>query len=480
VAGIIASAIAGGLAGGGAAGERAFARLGEQEGRMEFEKIRSQTEMDRATALERMRQAGRITELETADRIVAQRGAREREEVTGIIKGATAQMTDEQQPASRIRGAARDALANSGRLREAADYDKATAPDKPTTVTAPYGSVTETIDADGNVVRRIDNSIDRADSDRARATRASGGSAPKAMTQADVDKIHDSAGKFADRLASEMPHPLADPLATDANAKKDLAMLSTVRSFYTNAAKGAVRSGVLLDPSDVEDAIRAAAPVANDRALAAAEQAAATMFDEKGRMRTGAEAAMKEWGIRATDRDGFVRAARDKRLPIEMRAVFEEARGRRAAAERPDAAPGVERGSQADPERWSATEMKAGQGYDDGAERGRPDDPQQLARRTGLVQRAGGAAEGQASEAASARPAPAGVGAPSAQERALYETEKREMAAGQREAHSPEALDIARRLGVEERRRGNEAVRQRTQQSDLERSRQIAREARGQ
>lgn len=371
--GLIGSALAGGLAGAGAAGEKAFARMGEEQGRQELETLRGQIDTDRQRALAKYNSQLRRDDLKFAEDTKREYQARDRSEITGIVNSATADMRDSQRPESEIRRAGRDALANSGRFTEAAAYESATAPEKLTVTTTPYGSITTRTDASGREVGRVDNAAGiRATNDTTRAARTGAGRAPKELDQAGLDKIHDSAVKFADRLVGEMPHPLADPTATGKDAQQDLALKGVARSMYSRALTRAAQSGVNVDPAEIEDAIRQVAPEAHDRAMARAEAAAANFFDEKGRPKTGADAAMREFGVRAADRDTFIRQTRDKLLPDEVRGIFAEKRGQREKADG-EPAKGGEGGGGA------RTEPPSTEGE-------RPDDAGRLAKReTGLI-----------------------------------------------------------------------------------------------
>lgn len=451
--GLIANAVAGGLAGGGQAAERGFARLGETQARMDLEQLRGQIETDRQAALARLQselrrgdaRAGKEMDLEFADR--------DRDAVRGIIEGATAGMRDEQRPGGEIRRAARDALAGSGRLKEAAEYDRATEADRPTVVNTPFGYKSTVLDRDGNVLREVDNASDlRAENDRMRAQRAGAGRAPRPIDQAAIDKIHDSAVKFADRLAGEMPHPLADPGASGKDAGKDLALMGIARGLYSKALTNAARRGDVQEPGEIEDAIRDVAPKAHERAMTRAEAYASSLFDEKGRPRTGADAGMKDLGVRALDRDSFVRAVRDKLLPTEFDAVMQERSSRRA--------------QRADGDPAGGDSVPAARGTPPGVTEGeRPDDADRLARRpTGLI---GGASRDTATVSTIADP-----------DTALVEREQREIEAGTRRDFSPEARAVLDRMDAEKRRR-NDAYKGRQQQADLDRSRAAARAARG-
>lgn len=382
--GLIANAVAGGLAGGGQAAERGFARLGETQARMDLEQLRGQIESDRQAALARLQSQLRREDARFSKDLDLEVAERERGAVRGIIEGATAQARDEQRPDSEIRRAARGALANAGRLREAADYDRATEGDRPTVVNTPFGYKSTVLDRDGNVLREVDNASDlRAQNDRMRAERTGAGRAPRPIDQAAIDRIHDSAVKFADRLAGEMPHPLADPGATGKDAGKDLALMGIARSLYSKGLTNAARRGDVQEPGQIEDAIREVAPKAHERAMARAEAYASSLFDDKGRPRTGADAAMKDLGVRALDRDGFVRAVRDKLLPTEFDAIVEENSSRRRQRAGGEGTAIANRsGARADAGGMDGT--PPGTGGE------RPDDPARLARRpTGLI---GGAA----------------------------------------------------------------------------------------
>lgn len=433
--GLIANAVAGGLAGGGQAAERGFARLGETQARMDLEQLRGQIESDRQAALARLQSQLRREDARFSKDLDLEVAERERGAVRGIIEGATAQARDEQRPDSEIRRAARGALANAGRLREAADYDRATEGDRPTVVNTPFGYKSTVLDRDGNVLREVDNASDlRAQNDRMRAERTGAGRAPRPLDQAGLDRIHDQATKFGDRLAAERPHPFPDPTATGKDAAKDGAMVTLARTYMTRALTRAAQSGELVAPADLENLFRAAVDKADERVIAAAEKEAATYFDDKGRPRTGSDQAMKAWGIRGVvDRDSFLRAYRDKYLGTEMRAVLAEGAGRGA------------------------------QPVADGE---RPDDPARLARRpTGLI---GGAA----------KPGAAPVSSIADPGLALLEREQGEIDRGERTDFSPEAKAVIARMDAE-KQRGNDAMKSRMQQQDIERSRAAARAARG-
>lgn len=451
--GLIANAMAGGLAGGGQAAERGFARLGETQARMDLEQLRGQIETDRQAALARLQSELRRGDARAGKEIDLEFANRDRDAVRGIIEGATAQARDEQRPASEIRTRARGALADAGRLREAADYDKATEPPKLTTTTTPYGSVSTTRDETGSVVGTVDNASDiRAENERTRAAAAGRGRAPRALDQAGLDRIHDQATKFADRLAGERPHPFPDPTASGRDAAKDGAMVTLARTYMTRALTRAAQSGELVSPADLENLFRAAVDKADERVIASAEKEAGAYFDDKGRPRTGADAAMKEWGIRgAVDRESFLRAYRDKYLAAEMRAVLAEGAGRGAqpAAGRDD---GGERPA-------ARTEPPVTEGE-------RPDDAARLANRpTGLI---GGAA----------KPGAAPVSSIADPDLALLEREQGEIDRGERTDFSPEAKAVIARMDAE-KQRGNDAMKARMQQQDIERSRAAARAARG-
>jgi len=451
--GLIASALAGGLAGGGAAAERAFSRLGETQARMDLEQVRGDIDRQRAEALARLQSELRRGDARYGADLQREIAERERGEVSGIIRSATTAAQDAGPVTPEMtRRNVRSELVASGRLREAAEYDKATEPPRITSTTTPYGSITTRTDEEGREVGRVDNASDiRAENERLRSERTAAGRAPKQLDQAALDRIHDQATKFADRLSGEMPHPLPDPTATGKDAAKDVAMMGVARQYMTRALTRAAQSGVPVSPADIEQALREALPMASERVIAAAEKEAAAYFDERGRPRTGADAAMKEWGVRAVDRDSFVRAYRDKYLAAEVRNVFAEqaSRGRPAAS--------------------GAESTAAGQREDPPAGGGeRPDDPGRLSGRpTGLF-----------SGAAGSEPEAAGTDVTPV-ERALYEREKREMAAGTREQLSPEAADIAKRLGAIARRDGWKASGDKNRAMDLERSRAAARAARG-
>jgi hypothetical protein len=458
---LIGYAMAGGLAGAGAAGERAFARLGERQSRQEeqlarqeFEKIQAQIATDRAAALERMRSVNRRDEQQHEVDIKTKAARAEREEVSGLIRGAETGVRDAgPYTPSMVRGRVRDDLLAAGRVKEAADYDRVTTPDKPTVVTTPYGSRTTVLDPDGRVTREVDNSIERAESDRTRAGRTGSSRDPKPLTQDQANKIHEQARKFADGLAAEMPHPLADPALGDKDAMKDTALTVEARRLYTRAMQAATRTGAVVDPSEIEDAIRGVAGVASARAIAAGEQTAAKLFDDSGRLRTGADAAIKELGIRATDRDSFLRAYRDKYLGVEMdRVMAEEAERRRGGARDPGAGQSAAPPTGGAP---TAAEPPVTEG-------GRPDDPEPLARRPAQPGLVGGAAAANGPES----------------DEDIVLREQDEMVKGARRSFSPEGQAAQRRLD-EQRRSAEQAYADRQRQADLERSRAAARNARG-
>lgn len=451
---LIGAAMAGGLAGFGAG----VATVGRDMERERLERLRGEIETDRQAALARLQSDLRRGDARYAANLADETAERDRGRVRGIIDGATATMRDEQRPASEIRRAGRDALAAAGRIKEAADYDKATEPDKPTVVTTPYGSRSTVLDRSGNVAHVIDNSTDiRAENDRLRAERpgTTRGGAPRQLTQDDVNKIQDQAIKLADRLAAENPHPLADPLSTDKDARKDTALMSAAREYYTRAMQNGLARGEIVDPAKVEGAIREVAGVAHQRALAKAEAAAAQAFDAKGRPLPGAEATLREMGVTATDRTSFIRAARDQLLGQEMRAVFDELRQRSGGGE---SAPG-DRPAPTRAEPQPEPPVTEGE---------RPDDPTRMARRpTG----AGGIIGGVLAE-------PKGPSAPNDADMAMVEREQREIEAGKRRDFSPAARAVLERMDAEQRRR-NDDFKAREQQRDLERSRAAARAARG-
>jgi hypothetical protein len=362
--GLIANALAGGLAGGGAAAERAFSRLGETQARMDLEQVRGDIDRQRAEALARLQSELRRGDARYGADLQREIAERERGEVSGIIRSATTAAQDAGPVTPEMtRRNVRSELVASGRLREAAEYDKATEPPRITSTTTPYGSITTRTDEEGREVGRVDNASDiRAENERLRSERTAAGRAPKQLDQAALDRIHDQATKFADRLAAEMPHPMADP--NDKNGSKDMALVGAARQFMGRALTTAAQSGLVVSPAAVEQAIREAAPVANERAMAVAEKEAAAYFDEKGRPRTGADESMKAWGLRGVaDRDSFVRAIRDRRLPAELRAVFDERAAATKSRDSGDARAGAASRTEGGPARTVTDRQREDRGF---------------------------------------------------------------------------------------------------------------------
>lgn len=323
--GLIGHAMAGGMQGAGTAAYGAMGRLADENAKQELLQIQAQIETDRQTALARLQSQLRQGDARAGLQFKKEFDDAERREITDIMgRAQTGAMDEGPVTPGMIRGRQRDALIGSGRLSEAAALDKI---DETKTVTTPYGGRT-TVLRNGEPTHTIDNSVElRGLNDTTRAQSAGRGRAPKELTTDDFLKIQGDSIKLGERLAFRTDHPFADPTATDKESRKDQAMADTYADYYARAMQNAARNGLAVDPSQVERALRIAGPRANERAIASATEEAGRIFDEKGRLQTGGREALKELGFgQVVTRDQFMRAYRDKYLPVEMKAVMGELR----------------------------------------------------------------------------------------------------------------------------------------------------------
>jgi hypothetical protein len=323
--GLIANALAGGLAGAGAQGARVFERAGEQQWRSEFEAQRAQIEQDRQMALAKFASQTRREDAKYADELQAGRADTDRKRVAGIIQGAaSSEMADGPPPPGRLRAATRAALASSGDLTSAANYDKVTQPDKPTVVQAGFGGKAAGYDADGNQLFELDNSSEiRAELEGRKADAAGRGRAPRQRTQEDEFKIEEQAGKAVDRLVKERPHPLADPLSQDKDSKVDQAFAGAARGVYVTMLGAALDDNRIVRPGAIEKVVTKVADTAHTQLVTEARKMSSEVFDAKGRLLTGGQERLTAFGVNAATPAEFVRAYRDQNLAKRMDLIIE-------------------------------------------------------------------------------------------------------------------------------------------------------------
>lgn len=275
----------------------------------------------------------------------------QRQRVAGVVQGAAQRpvgVDDESgghsQPLQEVnpnaaRRAGVNALAQQGYMAEASTYDKILDSGKKV-----VGNGQVLLDEDNKPI--YDNSLAKQQAmlmdAETRRMKVEGAGKPKALDQAQIDKLVQQGNNIVERQTQGMTNPFATAL-DDKESRQDFARSNALKGAVTRVIEGAAQNGALVNPAEVLHKLNPIMKAADQQVIQQANEQAGKIFDKSGKPIPEVMQPLLQQGaippMAATDANSFRRWYRDEKLPDAFQALVDNAwRSQRGGGGKPNAA----------------------------------------------------------------------------------------------------------------------------------------------